>query len=30
LSRDNQIPKKLIKILKTHEKHSIEDFGGFK
>jgi hypothetical protein len=30
LSQDNEISEKTIQILETHEKHSIEDFEGFK
>jgi hypothetical protein len=30
LSQDNEIPEKLIQILETQEKDSVEDFEGFK
>ncbi len=30
LSQDNEIPEKLIQILETQERDSMEDFEGFK
>jgi hypothetical protein len=30
LSQDNEITEKLKQILETQEKHTIEDFEGFK